>query len=216
VKLTFNTSLLICLAAIVLPAVEPSAVLFENDQVKVARALERPHVKGGFHEHKPNRVMVYLQSGQQRFEYQDARKPAVFDWKAGDVKWSPAEGMHSPEVTSDSPFNIIEVEVKKAGVEKTIGGKLDSKHVKLEFENPQVRVLRVKLAAHEMTPMVQQSLNAVVILLTDEAARITTGDGKVTTVQHKAGDAVWTTPGASSLENTGDQPLEIVLVELKN
>ena len=80
--------------------VAPSATIFENDQVKTVRALEKPHVKGKFHEHKLNRVMIYLQPGRQRFEYQDGRKPAEFEYKAGEVKWSPPEGMHSPEVSA--------------------------------------------------------------------------------------------------------------------
>ena len=107
--------ILCCGAGLCALAVEPSATLFENGDVKVSRALEKPHVKGSFHEHKVNRVMVYLQDGSQRFEYQDGRQPRVFDWKAGQVVWSPSEGMHSPEVVSDSPFNIIEMELKKPG-----------------------------------------------------------------------------------------------------
>ena len=63
----------------------PSAVLFDNNEVKVARALEKYQVVGKFHQHEMNRVMIYLQSGRQRFTYQDGRKRAVFDWKAGQV-----------------------------------------------------------------------------------------------------------------------------------
>ena len=54
----------------------PSAVLFDNNEVKVARALEKYQVVGKFHQHEMNRVMIYLQSGRQRFTYQDGRKPA--------------------------------------------------------------------------------------------------------------------------------------------
>ncbi|MDQ2840000.1 MAG: hypothetical protein M3Y72_02975 [Acidobacteriota bacterium] len=72
----------------------PTATLLDNDEVKVIRALEKPHVKGKFHEHKMNRVMIYVQSGRQRFEYQDGRKPAVFDWHAGEVKWSAPPCQH--------------------------------------------------------------------------------------------------------------------------
>ncbi len=64
---------------------QPSAVLFENDQVKVIRALEKPHVAGKFHDHKLNRVMIYLQPGLQKFEYQDGRKPEIFTFRAGEV-----------------------------------------------------------------------------------------------------------------------------------
>ena len=186
----------------------PSASLFENNDVKVTRALEKAHVKGSFHEHKVNRVMVYLQDGRQRFEYQDARKPVVFDWKAGQVEFSKPEGMHSPEVVSDKPFNIVEIELKKPGGAAVANGpkdalRLDKKHYKLEFENDQVRVLRLKLGPHESTPAIEHARNSVAIFLTDL-------DG------HKAGDAVWETPNTGKIENTGSAPVEMVLVELKS
>jgi hypothetical protein len=124
-KIKLSAALLTGCALLGSTPIEPSAILFENDQVKVRRALETPHVKGKFHEHTANRVMIYLQPGRQRFEYQDGRQPSVFDWKEGEVKWSPAEGMHSAEVISDDPFNIIEIELKAPGTGKAIGGDLD-------------------------------------------------------------------------------------------
>ena len=181
----------------------PSAPILDNDQVKVVRALEKPHVKGKFHEHKINRVMIYLQAGSQRFEYQDGRKPAVFEYKAGEVKWSPAEGMHAPEALGDLPFNIIEVELKKPGSDKTIStkldpAKLDSKHVKVEFENDQVRVLRAHLGPHESLPMHEHTQNRVSVFLTDQNILSTGPDGKTQTTQHKAGEAIWGTPLSST------------------
>jgi len=205
VKIISKVQLLFCCgAALGAIAVEPGATLFENNDVKVIRALEKAHVKGKFHEHTSNRVMVYLQNGTQRFEYQDGRKPAVFEWKAGQVVWSPPEGMHSPEVTGDEPFNIIEVELKKpaAGKPAHDATKPDGKHVKLELENDQVRVLRVTLGAHQSAP-VPDSHDRVAIFLTDVA-------------NHKAGDAVWETTASAKIENPGDKPLEMVLVELRN
>jgi mannose-6-phosphate isomerase-like protein (cupin superfamily) len=200
---------------------QPSGALLENSDVRITRALEKAHVKGNFHDHKVNRVMVYLQSGTQRFEYQDGRQPQVFDWKAGQVVWSPAEGMHSPEVVSDAPFNIIEMELKKPGAGKAASGprdalKLDGKHFKLEFENDQVRVLRMKLGPHEATPVLEQSRNSVAIFLTDAAARTTDSRGVVASVTHKAGDVSWETPVTQKIENVSDVPLEMVLVELSS
>ena len=193
--------LAVCCTALVILAVEPSAPLFENDQVKVSRALEKAHVKSAFHEHKPNRVMIYLQAGRQRFEYQDGRQPAVFDWKPGQVVWSKAEGMHSPEVTSDDPFNIIEVELKNAGVAKSLGNPRD-KHYTLEFENNQVRVMRLKLGPHESAPSMAHPLNAVDVYLTPSG-------------EHKYGEALWKAAGAYREENFGAAPLEMVVVEIK-
>jgi uncharacterized RmlC-like cupin family protein len=214
---------IICFLLAFLPALAPlpSATLFENDQVKVIRALEKVHVKGKAHEHKVNRVMVYLQSGKQRFEYQDGRKPETFDWKAGQVVWSPAGGMHSPEVVSDEPFNIVEVELKNTGTKKPIAApldplKIDPKHYKLEFENDQVRVLRVHIGPHETAPMHEHGLNRVTVFLTDQTFRTTTKDGKMEEVQHKAGEAVWGTPLTHKEENTTAQPFEAIVAEIKS
>jgi len=73
------------------------------------------------------------------------------DWKPGEAKWSPAGGMHIAEITSDKP-----VDDRGSGTEETrqlrqSAGepldpvKLDPKSYKVELENDQVRVLRVKI-----------------------------------------------------------------------
>jgi hypothetical protein len=221
-KITLNLAALICggLLWAAIP-VEPSATIFENDQVKVLNALEKPHVKGKFHEHTRNRVMIYLQPGRQRFEYQDGRRPEIFTWKEGEVNWSKAGGMHSPELVTDDPLNIVEIEVKTPGTDKPIISdldpvKIDPKHYSIEFENPQVRVLRVKVEGHGKTPLHEHSLNRVTVFLTNQEFRVTDAKGKVDMVRHKAGDAVWGTPITHTEENLSDQPFEVVAVELKN
>ena len=220
-KLTFSTSLLFCSALFAALPVVPGGAMFENDQVKVVRALEKAHVKGKAHEHKVNRVMVYLQAGEQRFEYQDGRAPEVFHWKADQVKWSPSNGTHAPEVTGDESFNIIEVELKTPGANKAVTGpmdpvKLDKKDYSVEFENDQVRVVRVKVGAHKSTPMHEHATNRVTIFLTDQKFRITDDAGTVTSGDHKAGEAAWGTPQKHKEENLSDQPFEALFVELKS
>jgi len=186
----------------------------------VVRALEKPHVKGAFHEHKPNRVMIYLQPGTQTFEYKDGRKPETFNWKAGQVVWSPAGGLHSPEVTSNEGFNIVEVELKtkggKAADVKRDPPKVDPKHYTVEFENDQVRVMRVKVGAHEKVAMHDHGLNRISVFLTDADVKSTSADGKVETAHHKAGEAAWSAGAFSHAEeNQSDKGYEVVLVEIK-
>jgi quercetin dioxygenase-like cupin family protein len=197
----------------------PSAVLVENDEVKVVRALEKSQVAGKFHEHAMNRVMVYLQPGRQRFEYQDGRQPAVFDWKAGQVVWSPADGMHSPEVL-DHDFDIIEIELKTPGTDKVVSSNLDPLrvdpgHYTLEFENPQVRVVRSKIPPHGVTAMHAHSTDRVTIFLTDQDFQTTDSTGKVAKVEHKAGDVAWGTALEHSERNLSNQPFEAVTAEIK-
>jgi hypothetical protein len=218
-KMMLLAALLLFSGAIASIPTLPSAVLFDNSEVKVSRALESNHELGKFHQHKLNRVMIYLQGGRQRFEYQDGRKPEVFDWKAGQALWSPADGMHSPQIL-DSSFNIIEVEVKTPGTDHPIGGsmdplKVDPRHYKLEFENPQVRVIRVRIEPHGTTPMHEHSTDRVTVFLTDQKFRIKDSTGKVAMVEHKAGDVAWQTPLTHTEQNLSDQPFEAVAVEVK-
>jgi hypothetical protein len=218
-QMTFYSALLFLGAVLASIPTAPSAVLFDNSEVKIARALEKNQVLGKFHQHEMNRVMIYLQSGKQRFQYQDGRQPAVFDWKAGQVVWSPPTGMHAPEVL-DHDFNIIEIELKTPGTDKAIAGdldplKVDPAHYKLEFENPQVRVLRVSIPPHRVTPMHAYSTDRATVFLTDQKFRIKDSMGKVETVEHKAGDVVWETPTKQTEQNLTDQPFEAVTVEVK-
>ena len=111
------------------------------------------------------------------------------------------------------------MELKKPGAGKPASSshdalKLDAKHYKLEFENDQVRVLRMKLGAHQATPVLEHSRNSVAIFLTDAAARTTDSKGVVASETHKAGDVIWETPVTQKMENVSEAPIEMVLVEL--
>jgi hypothetical protein len=202
---------------------QPSAVLYDNNEVKVARALEKAQVQGKFHQHEMNRVMVYLQPGQQRFQYQDGRPTVVSVFKAGEVLWSPPTGMHAGTVL-DHDFNIIEVELKTAGTDRPITGghdplKVDPAHYKLEFENPQVRVLRIKVPPHGTVPLHSYATDHVTIFLTDQNFHINfhikDSAGKMESAAHKAGDVLWETPATVAEQNMSAQPFEAVTVEIK-
>ncbi len=93
--------------------------------------------------------------------------------------------------------------------------KVDPKDYKLEFENAQVRVIRVKMAPHRKVPLHEHQLNRVVVYLTDQNGSMT-ADGKTDTAQHKAGDASWGAPTKHSEENLLNGTFEAVVVELKN
>ena len=92
--------------------------------------------------------------------------------------------------------------------------KVDATHYKVEFENDQVRVLRIKVGPKEKSIM-HQHPNAVAIFLTDVNGKFSFPDGKSEAVTSKAGDARWTPAITHLPENLGDQPFEVILVELK-
>jgi len=210
---------LLGIAAAGLMAATPEVVL-ENDQVRVLRVVDEPHVAGPPHEHDLNRVLVYLQAGTQQITA-DGKKTNV-QWKAGEVKWTPATGTHVSEVTSNQPVTIIEIEIKKPGdPAKKLSAALDPLKVDpqtyhLEFENSQVRVLRVRMAPNHRVPMHQHTLNRVVVCLTDQNSSMTTPDGQTQMVHRKAGEASWGLATQYQEMNLSGQPMEIVVVEPKD
>ena len=92
--------------------------------------------------------------------------------------------------------------------------KVDSKHYTVEFENSEVRVLRVKVGPHEKSVM-HQHPNSVAIFLKDASGRFNFPKEPAQDFTSKAGQVLWT-PGIVHMpENTSDQPFEVILVELK-
>ena len=92
--------------------------------------------------------------------------------------------------------------------------KVDPTHYKVEFENAQVRVVRVNYGPHEKSVMHSHPAN-VAIFLSDGQARFTLPDGKTQDAPVKAGTTQWDGGGKHLPENIGDKPFELILVELK-
>jgi quercetin dioxygenase-like cupin family protein len=93
--------------------------------------------------------------------------------------------------------------------------KVDPQHYKVEFENAQVRVLRIHYGPHEKSVM-HYHPNSVAVFLTDGTSKMTLPGGKTQDDNFKAGQTLWTPAGKHLPENTGDQPFELLLVEQKS
>ena len=90
----------------------------------------------------------------------------------------------------------------------------DPKHYSVDFENDQVRVLRVVYGPGEKSAM-HEHPESVAVYLTDGHIRITLPDGRTGEPQVKAGQAMWHRAGRHAIENLGSTPFELVLTELK-
>ena len=93
--------------------------------------------------------------------------------------------------------------------------KVDPKHYTVEFENAQVRVLRVKYGPHEKSVM-HRHPKSVAIFQTDGQIKFTFPNGKTQDAGGKAGQVTWNPATTHLPENTGEQPFEAILVELKS
>lgn len=92
---------------------------------------------------------------------------------------------------------------------------VDPKHHKVEFENEQVRVLRITYGPHEKDAGMHEHPNFVVVALTDYAAKITFLDGKTEEGRGKAGQATWWPATTHVVEMLSDKPTEFLGIELK-
>ncbi len=92
--------------------------------------------------------------------------------------------------------------------------KVDPGHYKVEFENSQVRVLRIHHDPHDRAPMHEHSAG-VVVWLTDGYEKLTLPDGKTQESHAKAGQVSWTAGTKHAVENLSDKRFEVIFAELK-
>jgi quercetin dioxygenase-like cupin family protein len=92
--------------------------------------------------------------------------------------------------------------------------KVDAKHYKVEFENDQVRVLRIKYGPGEKSVM-HDHPDSTAVFLTEHQVKFAYPDGKSEQVDAKGGETRWTKGGKHLPENLGTKPFELILVELK-
>jgi hypothetical protein len=193
--------------ALGLLAQTPPDVKVDTPQARAVVVTLQPHRSNPAHEHPMNRVLVFLGPGRMTIT-SPAGKVEKLAFKAGDVRWSPAGPGNVSENTTDHPIQIAENELKNAPprpsmpttqLDPTV---VDSKHYKVELENDQVRILRVNYGAHEGGPKHEHILNRVVVNVTDQA-------------NGKAGEVHLSGAMTHSEENSLDQPVERIAVELK-
>jgi quercetin dioxygenase-like cupin family protein len=124
-------------------------------------------------------------------------------------------------MTNKNPIQLIDIGIKAPGNPGKVASgaldplRVDPKDYKLELENNQVRVVRVKIGPRQSVPMHEYTLNHVVVYFTDANVRETSPEGKAEVKQHKAGDFIWSGPSKHKIENLNDKALEAAVVEVK-
>ena len=201
------------------PKADPShhKVEFENEWVRVVRAVIPPHEKTALHDH-PSLVSVILTDADLKVTSQDGKVSEVHA-KKGSASWrGPTVPAHVAENIGDKPYEQIIVEPKgppnpawkppPRDVSKVSGAD------KVEFENEYVRILRATFRKGDRSPMHDHPTN-VQIALDDSHVRSTTPDGKTTEVRSKAGEVKFR-PASSHAVETLDDGHTTIIVDLKN
>src|ERR1700733_3654280 len=190
---------------------QPSGVTIDNKldtpQVRVYFATLKPHVpvpaRTG---HATDRALIYLDDGVMTMQDGSA-KPETIEFHRGDFRWRAASGAYTAENISDHPIRILEIDLKgkpsgPAPVSKLDPTVVDAKHYKVEFENDQVRVLRVHYEPHDKGELHEHILNRVVLYLNDQPGA-------------KTDDIRISGAGTHTEQNGNAQPADRIAVELK-
>lgn len=190
-------------------------VEFENDQVRVVRYKLAPGEQSARHHH-PDSVVVVLAGGSIQNTTDDGKTTST-EPKPGDVFWRPAL-THVTRNVGDTPIEGILIEPKHPHSARPAGSAdvttLPGTPAKVLFENEQVRVLRYRFSPGQKDEMHGHPDN-VQIVLTDAIATVTTPDGKTYPIAGHAGQVIWRPALVHSVQDTGNQPFEGVLVEMK-
>jgi mannose-6-phosphate isomerase-like protein (cupin superfamily) len=193
------------MAARLLGGQTPDNVKIDNPQVRVLAVTEQPAHPGAPHKHLLNRVMIYLDGG--RMIEKSGGSTREFDFKAGDVRWSPATGPHTVEYVAVHPIRLIEIELKNNPLGRAASSdldplKVDSRHYSLVFENDQTRVLRVRFGPNEKGVLHEHKLPHLVVYLTDQA-------------RGKAGEVRFDEPMTHTEQNPLAHPVERIAIDIK-
>jgi len=180
---------------------------FDTPQVRVYVATLLPHTPVAARTgHAANRVLIYLDDGVMTRQ-DGSDKIQNIECHRGDVRWRPASGAYVAENVSDHPIRILEIDLKGKPAATTPSAKLDptvvdAKHYQVEFENDQVRILRVHYDPHDKGQLHEHILNRVVLYLNDQPGA-------------KADDVRISGAATHTEQNASDKPADRIAVELK-
>ena len=191
-------------------------VEFENEHLRVLRSSGSGRAHTPMHSH-PENVVVYLTDADVRVVGPDGVAKDSHRQR-GDAIWNGGQ-KHERINLSDKPYELIQVELKTTGMRSPPLGALDPIKVtpsryRMLVENDRVRVLRAfigpraKAGLHQHPPF-------VAIALTDSLQRLTSESGETRDSKRKAGSVAFNPALKHQEENLTDQPIELVLVELK-
>jgi quercetin dioxygenase-like cupin family protein len=198
-------------------AAQPSPVV-DNPQVRVTITSTPPGGVTPMPGDSTNRILIYLDAGTEQVTYKDGRREKR-SFQAGEARWSPAGLERSTENTGGRPFRIVQADLKTPGGPIRFGAldpvRVAPKSYRVVLDNPQARVLHVRIGAKQKVPLHEHALNRIVVYLTDAHMQVTEEGGKMIDTVMKAGEVRFSGTGKHSEENIGAGAVEVVVVEVK-
>ena len=204
-------------------------VTFENEQIRVLHARYAPHQKLAMHSH-PSRVVVYITDIHALITSASGAKEELH-MKAGDSRWSEPVA-HSVENLEDVPFEIVEIELKKASAASVpvpaAGGSAaltepvpveKEPHHHFVFQNQYVRILDVLFPAGEASLFHTHSNDNIGIPISGDKTQSQPAGGEWSEVQDiKPGAAGFRKARGQAythrVRSAGELPFHVIDVEV--
>lgn len=202
-------------------AVDPTHhhVLFENDHVRVFRALASPGDRSPSHTHPP---FVFVGLGTARLRMATpAATNVIFDIHPEQVLWM-ENAEHSWEMIAGQ-VHVVAVEVKAARqrtpppattLPATDAVTVDPSAHNVVLENEYVRVIEVLADGGARSPVHSHSRGGVLISLGRVRSRLAPPDGAGQIFDLHPGQVMWIEPGSHSWEIVGGMN-RLIVVEVK-
>jgi len=192
---------------------------FENDAVRVVRVSYEPGESSAMHSH-PAHCAVALSDLTMRMTPQEG-EAADLGMGMGEVACVEA-GAHSMENTSSEAASVVLVEFKPGAAAGSAtlpdypgAVSADPSHYTVEHENDVARLLRIRYGPGETSVMHRHPANCA-IFINDQPTTFEIPDGE--TIENpgfESGHVECWDAEAHLPTNTGDEGLELILVELK-
>jgi hypothetical protein len=216
------TSKFLCLPGADLQRTDGSSVFARHHPVrhKVARVQLSAGLPGVVTPpHCTTNRVGFFDPGTNKITYQNGRSaPKCFGLAC---LWNNAMSTHVAEIVAAGPVNIAHIELKSRPMVPTVTYpahdplKVDPAHYKVEIDNNQVRVLRLRLKQGEKTALHEEVFERLLVPLSAARLKIVDSGGKAKTVTYKRAELQWLQPGAEADENLAGQPYEALIVEFK-
>jgi quercetin dioxygenase-like cupin family protein len=199
----------------VAPPLVTETVQFENDYVKVTEFMLKPGGKLPLHKGGPR--VVYALS-DYTIRWTEGDQVSEKKWQKGDVHWHNAIE-HAVENIGDTDAHYIVITRKDIALPKAgdyaidqDASQLDSDHANIIFENDQVRVINVNLAAGESQPM-HHGVNRLIYSLTSYQIEYTSDQMDTQNSRKEAGDIHWHTADKHAVKNNGETVAHYLIFE---
>jgi quercetin dioxygenase-like cupin family protein len=190
-------------------------VVFQNEYVRVIRAVFPTGYVTLFHTHSADNVAVTIEGGKIRTELK-GEQPKDSEVVAGGVSFARASYTHRISNIGATTVRFIDAEILAAlsgAAASSVGDELQGR--KLVSENARARIYRVTLAAGKSTGSHTSAMGCLEVAV--RGGRITRSQGKDgKTVEVSPGDFVWRAPGtAHTTKNAGQSIYEAIEIEWK-